>query len=885
MNDNTIEIYLKLRDEATKQLQAFSKQMQGFSNSMQGAFSKIASFSQSALNVVKSGLQQTAEFANRVNVGLLALGTAFAGAGAMGINMAGDLQMIQGGLATLLKSEKEAVRALDLIKKDAARTPFDLREVARANQMLISTGLGIDESRKAVLALGNAVVATGGSNEQFSRMISNLQQMKNVGQATEMDMRQFGYAGINIYKLLEEATGKSVASLKEMTITYDMVVDALEKAQGKGGSFAGALERQGNSWNLLKSNLKDVVNILLADIVTDTGLFGYLNTQLLNLVNFLNTQKSTIVGFFKTVAKTAQEELQKLVKELKPLGDWVMQNRVAIIDFFKGFGVSLVTLYVIGNVVKLLTALTNPILLVALAIGLLYVAWSTNFLGIKDITANVFNFLQSVFSKIVIIAQDLKNKWDTDFGNIRTITTTTLAVLKTGFEVWVSALKTTIKIIKALVDKDYKTAWSALLEHTDNVIISLKKNIGVDLPKIFESASNKISEQINIIDTRVTDFGSSMNKSFKNSYDTATKQLENFSKNYKQILTNLLIDALIAMVEYDINTITNWGRYFIKLQKEIERGFEEIKKTITDKFTGWGLAVQDFFNTLPFYFITGFINLTITIGNWFTQEKINIEKKLQEWRISFETWLNNLPSVFIFGLINAGIAIFEWLEQMKVDFTKWWGGLGKQASEELAKGFSFENTTTAGKIVGGILLIIGIVLATLVIGFIDLGIRAIVALGVGITRGWNALRNLVIQKVNELIKSVGDAFMSIKDAPGNAMKALYDNVVGWMNTMYNKVTEIAKNIGRSIADAFNKDKKHSPSIMDRMKETVEAVNYQMRQFEYPQPLAHSPYFDRYAYSGSGNTYNQPININANINSNMDMDLLSYKLAWELRNSK
>jgi len=106
-----------------------------------------------------------------------------------------------------------------------------------ANKMLIASGTSGERSQQAVSALAKAIVATGGGNDELTRMVANLQQIQNYGKASATDMRQFAYAGVDVYSLLADSTGKSVEELKEMDITFDMIVDALTQATTEGGKF------------------------------------------------------------------------------------------------------------------------------------------------------------------------------------------------------------------------------------------------------------------------------------------------------------------------------------------------------------------------------------------------------------------------------------------------------------------------------------------------------------------------------------------------------------------------------------------------------------------------------------------------------------------------
>lgn len=130
-----------------------------------------------------------------------------------------------------------------------------------ANKMLIASGASGESSQRAISALAKAVVATGGGNEELSRMAQNLQQISNTGKASTQDMKQFAMAGIDMYGLLADSMGLTVDQLKEMDITYDMIVEAMDLATAEGGKFyeasqVGATTLNGQM-NLLQSTIKD----------------------------------------------------------------------------------------------------------------------------------------------------------------------------------------------------------------------------------------------------------------------------------------------------------------------------------------------------------------------------------------------------------------------------------------------------------------------------------------------------------------------------------------------------------------------------------------------------------------------------------------------------
>ena len=129
--------------------------------------------------------------------------------GKMGVEYNAQIETYQTALTTLTGSAEKANKIIEQVKKDAASTPFEVASLVKGNQLLISAGLSAEQARDDILALGNAISATGGGEEELSRMVINLQQIKNVGKASALDIKQFAYAGIDVYGLLADYTGKT----------------------------------------------------------------------------------------------------------------------------------------------------------------------------------------------------------------------------------------------------------------------------------------------------------------------------------------------------------------------------------------------------------------------------------------------------------------------------------------------------------------------------------------------------------------------------------------------------------------------------------------------------------------------------------------------------
>ena len=192
-----------------------------------------------------------------------------------GIEYNAQIESYRVGLTNMLGDAQAANEAMAAIQEDAARTPFSVDSLTQANQLLISAGENAGYSRKVIMALGDAVSATGGGNAELSRMAANLQQIANVGKASAIDIKQFAYAGINVYQVLADYTGKTVQEVQNMTISYDLLSNALIAASEEGGRYYNAMDTQSQTMNgrvsTLKDNVSQLAGLMTGDLSSGIG--------------------------------------------------------------------------------------------------------------------------------------------------------------------------------------------------------------------------------------------------------------------------------------------------------------------------------------------------------------------------------------------------------------------------------------------------------------------------------------------------------------------------------------------------------------------------------------------------------------------------------------
>lgn len=300
-----------------------------------------------------------------------------------GVKYTADLQKIQAGLKVATGSAEEAERIMAQIKKDAASTPFDVKGLAQANQLLLSTGMDAESSRKTILALGDAVAASGGGNDELQRMAYNLQQVKNLGEASSVDIKQFGMAGIDIYGILADYLGVTKEEAAEMKVTFEDLQGALLNASQSGGKYFKGMEEQSQTLNGSVSNLKDTFNEFTATLAV----------ALVPIIQKATQFLKGLMDRYNQLSPEMQEIISKIAIAVAVAGPLL----IIIGKVVSG----------VGSLIQVLSLFANPVGLVILAIAAVVTAlvvlynkceWFRN--GVNAIVSGVVNFVTNAITTI-----------------------------------------------------------------------------------------------------------------------------------------------------------------------------------------------------------------------------------------------------------------------------------------------------------------------------------------------------------------------------------------------------------------------------------------------------------------------------------------------------
>jgi len=190
-----------------------------------------------------------------------------AGAGAAALSTAAKYETLRVSLSTLLGSAEKGADAFDRLAEFAAKTPFQLEDVAAGAKQLLAFGLNIDEVYDSLSFLGDIAGATG-SNLQDLTLIFG--QARSIGAAYTQDLRQLAQRGVPVFDLLSEKTGLTGDALRKFIeqgkVTFPLLQDLLKSTAQEGGLFFGGMEAQSKTLTGVFSTFKDNVSLALAKI-------------------------------------------------------------------------------------------------------------------------------------------------------------------------------------------------------------------------------------------------------------------------------------------------------------------------------------------------------------------------------------------------------------------------------------------------------------------------------------------------------------------------------------------------------------------------------------------------------------------------------------------
>ena len=176
------------------------------------------------------------------------------------IEATGKMQQLQVALSTILQDKSKADQLIADIVQFAAKTPFNLDDVATGAKQLLAYGSSADNVVNELSMLGDVA---SGLQIPIGQLIYLYGTLRTQGRAMTVDIRQFAGRGIPIYEELAKVLGVSkdqVGELvKEGKVGFKEVEQAFKNMTSEGGKFANPMESSAGTWPQRLSNIEDTL--------------------------------------------------------------------------------------------------------------------------------------------------------------------------------------------------------------------------------------------------------------------------------------------------------------------------------------------------------------------------------------------------------------------------------------------------------------------------------------------------------------------------------------------------------------------------------------------------------------------------------------------------
>lgn len=176
------------------------------------------------------------------------------------IEATGKMQQLQVALSTILQDKSKAEQLIADIVQFAAKTPFNLDDVATGAKQLLAYGSSADNVVNELSMLGDVA---SGLQIPIGQLIYLYGTLRTQGRAMTVDIRQFAGRGIPIYEELAKVLGVSkdqVGELvKEGKVGFKEVEQAFKNMTSEGGKFANLMESSAGTWPQRLSNIEDTL--------------------------------------------------------------------------------------------------------------------------------------------------------------------------------------------------------------------------------------------------------------------------------------------------------------------------------------------------------------------------------------------------------------------------------------------------------------------------------------------------------------------------------------------------------------------------------------------------------------------------------------------------
>lgn len=455
-----------------------------------------------SLNKAEGKISNFKENAKKIALGVVAAVTAI---GIAAVKAASDMEDLTAGFEVMLGSAEKAADLMEDLKEFSATTPFQLQDLAKGTQNLISFGVPAEQAVETLRRLGDTA---GGNVNKLNGLILAYGKVQAKGKASMEEITMMAERGIPIMATLQDQLGVTEEEFFKLVsagkIGREEISTAFQTMTSEGGMFFEGMKKASMTFSGMVSTMKDNITLVLAEIgskllptlkvVVDqiTKLFqGGLGQVLADLFDAINPIITQLTDLIIKLMTAIQPVLSQIIKSLIPIIDTVLTGIINVIDILMPSITAVLRL--VGKIFELLMPLVDaalkPMLFVFEALATLIEPFLTMLIELLEkILYDIFADMSPTINELTTIFMDLfrmslpfiKIMAETLAFIIKILAKLSLIGNKVFFKVFAKGLQLVARLLRPLVDLLDKTllpimekvldAWDQIMTFIDQAI-------------------------------------------------------------------------------------------------------------------------------------------------------------------------------------------------------------------------------------------------------------------------------------------------------------------------------------------------------------------------------------------------------------------------------
>ena len=179
----------------------------------------------------------------------------------------GEYQQLEVAFETMLGSKSKADALMGQLIDTAAKTPFEMSEVAEASKMLLAYGMEGSKVNETLIRLGDIAAGLSMPLKDLAFLYGTTMVQ---GRLYTQDLNQFLGRGIPLADELAKQFGKNKSEVKKLVeegkIGFPEVQKAIEALTGEGSKFGGLMDKQSKTIKGQLSNIEDAWEQMMNEI-------------------------------------------------------------------------------------------------------------------------------------------------------------------------------------------------------------------------------------------------------------------------------------------------------------------------------------------------------------------------------------------------------------------------------------------------------------------------------------------------------------------------------------------------------------------------------------------------------------------------------------------